>query len=85
MNLYLLENLISGKYFIGITKNLKERLVNHNSSNSHYTGKQQGEWKMISSKYFEKEIEARQEELRLKRSKNRKYIKWYFMSKGTGL
>jgi len=78
MNLYLLQNSISKKLYIGISKNELRRLDQHNRSNQHYTGKQIGQWNIIGVKHFENKTEARQEEIRLKKSKNKNYILWYF-------
>lgn len=78
MYLYLLQNQITGNYYIGVSKNVEERLKYHNSNNKHYSGKIRGDWKLLATKYFELDREARSEEIRLKKSKNRNYIKWYF-------
>jgi putative endonuclease len=78
MFLYLLENTISSKLYLGITKDLNRRLREHNSPQNHFTGKTLGTWKLAYSKWFDSELEARKEEIRLKKSKNKKYIEWYF-------
>jgi putative endonuclease len=81
MILYLLENCLTKKYYIGVTSNIEERIKKHNTHNSSYTGSQPGYWKLIAIKEIDKS-EALTEESRLKRSKNKKYILWYFTNNG---
>lgn len=83
MFLYILINDLSQKYYIGITSDLDRRLREHNSKNSHYTGKSTGNWNLLFSKWFDSKIEARKEEIRLKKAKNRKYIDWYISNSGS--
>ena len=78
MNLYLIQNDITKRFYIGITKDVQKRLKEHNNPNNHYTGKQKGEWKLLGIKCFKATLDARKEEIRLKKSKNKKYILWYF-------
>jgi len=81
MFLYLLENKIIGKYYIGVSHDLKKRVIYHNTKNSHFSGKQKGLWELVNYKEFQSDEKARVEELRLKRAKNKKYILWYFSKK----
>lgn len=46
MFLYLLENVIKNKFYIGVSNNLDRRLIEHNTNNKHYTGKINGIWKL---------------------------------------
>jgi len=78
MYLYLLENNLNKIFYIGLTNNIERRLEEHNSENKHFTGKMGGVWKLISLKKFKDEGLARKEEKRLKKSKNKNYIRWYF-------
>ncbi len=80
--LYILANDANDTYYIGTTKNITRRLKEHNWNNHHYTGKMKGEWKLLFTRNFDTEIEARKEELRLKKAKNKKYIKWYISNMG---
>ena len=64
--------------YIGTTQDIDRRLKEHNSNNRHYTGKNKGGWRLLKSIYFKDKKKARKEEKRLKRSKNKKYILWYF-------
>jgi len=72
---------LANRSYIGISKNPKRRLLEHNSPQSHYTGKIKGEWKLVYSKLYNSKSEARKEEIRLKKSKNKKYLKWYIENK----
>jgi len=71
---YLLESQKDGKYYIGQTSNLDERLSYHNSNRSKYTSNK-GPWKLVGYKTFLTRGEAMKEEKRLKGMKNREYIK----------
>ena len=82
MYLYILSNNVANKYYIGITENLQRRLVEHNSYQKHYTGRMKGDWELLYSKQFNSKIEARQEELRLKKAKNKIYLAWYILNSG---
>jgi putative endonuclease len=81
MYLYILYNKNANKHYIGITKDLNRRLLEHNSTNDHYTGKVSGYWELLYSKWFNSKIDARKEEIRLKKSKNKKYLDWYILNK----
>lgn len=82
MYLYILVNSISAKYYIGTTVDLSRRLREHNSNNNHFTGRTAGNWEVLFSKWFNSKIEARREEIRLKKAKNKKYIDWYISNPG---
>jgi putative endonuclease len=79
MILYLLRQNSTNKYYIGITSNIERRLSEHNLNTCHYTGKQGNNWILVGYKDLT-ETEARKEEKRLKKAKNKKYIDWYFSS-----
>ena len=81
MFLYILFNKLADKYYIGITENLQRRIIEHNSNQTHYTGKVAGDWEILYSKWFNSKIEARQEEIRLKKAGNRKYLEWYMSNR----
>jgi len=81
--LYLLENTTTRKFYIGVTKDLERRVKEHNKNKVKFTGRNkfQGEWKLLYFLEFKDEAIAYKEELRLKKSKNKKYILWYFKNK----
>jgi len=74
---YLIESEKDGKYYIGQTSNLEERIEYHNSNWSKYT-KHKGPWKLIGYKTFQTRSEAMKEEKKLKNMKNKEYIHKYF-------
>jgi putative endonuclease len=76
MYLYILKNT-RGIFYIGISKNIDNRLIDHNLPNSHFTGRLKGPWQLIFVRNFETVHEARKEEIRLKRAKNKRYLDWY--------
>ncbi|MBI2029362.1 GIY-YIG nuclease family protein [Candidatus Gottesmanbacteria bacterium] len=77
MFLYILKNKDTNVYYIGITNNIKRRLEEHNGKHNHYTGKIPGIWKLIFSKEYNNSHDARKEETRLKKAKNKRYLEWY--------
>jgi len=81
--LYLLENTATKKFYIGVTKDLERRVKEHNKNKVKFTGRNkfQGGWKLLYFLEFKDEAIAYKEELRLKKSKNKKYILWYFKNK----
>jgi len=74
---YLLESLKDGKYYIGHTNNLNERLKYHNTGRCKYT-KNRGPWILRAYKSFSTRAEAMREEKRLKKFKNRSAIEEFF-------
>ena len=74
---YLIESEKDGRYYIGYTSNLHERISYHNSDRSKYT-KNKGPWKLIGYTTFKTRSEAMKEEKRLKGMKNKEYIYNYF-------
>lgn len=82
MILYVLYNKTGDKYYIGVTDNLKRRLAEHNGKTNHYTGKFDSSWIIKFSKEYVSSADAYEEEKRLKKAKNRKYLEWYISNKG---
>ena len=80
MYLYVLCGKKTKKYYIGVTDNIERRIIEHNNNKTHFTGKQHEIWEVIFTKYFKEQCEARKEEMRLKRAKNKKYLEWYMKS-----
>ena len=66
---------------VGTTNDYQRRLKEQNWNNMHYTGRIKGDWKLIYLKEFSSDKEARIEESRLKKAKNKKYIEWYIINK----
>ncbi len=77
MYLYILFNKEADKYYIGISEDPNRRLKEHNSAQSRFTGRVKGDWILVYLKLYNSKSEARKEEIRLKKAKNKKYIRWY--------
>lgn len=71
--LYILQSQTNGRYYIGSTNNWKRRIEEHNKGNSPYT-RTTRPWVVKYLKEFETLVEARKEEMILKRMKSRKVI-----------
>ncbi|MFA5211210.1 MAG: GIY-YIG nuclease family protein [Patescibacteria group bacterium] len=69
------------KFYIGKTNNLERRLKEHNNKEEKFT-KKGSPWKLISYINCIDNLEAVNTENKLKKIKNKKYIKWYFENNG---
>ncbi|TKB97870.1 GIY-YIG nuclease family protein [Pedobacter cryophilus] len=65
---YILQSLKSGRYYIGHTQNLEERLERHQSGKVTAT-KNKGPWKIVYTEEFNTKIEANRRELEIKSKK----------------
>lgn len=74
---YLKSELLSHKTYIGYTKDLKQRILDHNSGKSIYT-KDFKPWKLIGFLGFDEEIKALRFERHLKTNAGRVFLKRYF-------
>ena len=72
---YILVSEKSGRYYIGHTKDLKERLVYHNTGKVKST-RNKGSWKVAYFEKFDSKLQANQRELEIKKKKSRKYIEY---------
>jgi putative endonuclease len=70
---YILESLKNGRYYIGVTGKLEDRLKRHNAGETKST-KQHAPYKIIFTESFASLSEARMREIEIKRRKSRKYI-----------
>ncbi len=70
-HVYIIKSLSSGKYYIGHTHNLDDRLKRHNQNRSVYT-KLKGPWELVLAYPCNSKNEAVQLELKLKKFKNSK-------------
>jgi len=71
---YVILSLSTGKFYIGHTNNLEDRLRRHNEGRSKYT-KNRGPWKLIGFKTFQTRAEAMGFERKLKRLKREGVLK----------
>ena len=74
--LYILYSESKDKYYIGQTDNEESRLHYHNSGYVLST-KHGRPWQLVFVKSFPDRASAMKEESRLKRAKNKNYLKWY--------
>jgi len=63
------------RYYIGYTSEIIARLERHNTGNVAAT-RNCLPYQIEATKEFQSELEARREELRLKKQKSRKYLEW---------
>ena len=73
---YVLESLISGRFYIGSTQDVSERLNRHNGNKEKATCNR-GPWQLLHQKSFTTRSEAVRLELQLKKWKNKtRIIQW---------
>lgn len=70
---YVLQSEKIGKYYIGSTDNLEDRLIRHNRGYSKYT-KNKGPFKVVYKEEFKTRSEARKKEYYLKSLKSKVMI-----------
>ena len=72
---YILYSEKCGRYYVGFASDVDARLLRHNSGMVTAT-KNCRPYKICASKAFPEELDARKEELRIKKQKSRSYIEW---------
>ncbi len=70
---YIIQSNSTGKYYIGSTQDVNERLNRHNGGRSEYT-KNRGPWEVKHAEKFADLASARKRENFIKRQKSKKYI-----------
>ena len=74
---YILQSQSSGKYYIGSTQNIEERLNQHNSTDNQKcktTSRFSGPWQLVYSENFMTRSDAMKREKMIKSWKSRKSI-----------
>ncbi len=71
---YIIESITNKRWYIGHTNDIDRRLSEHNSGQNKST-KGKGPWKLIFLRSFDNNLDANRFELRLKRFRNKKFIK----------
>ncbi|MBX7045520.1 MAG: GIY-YIG nuclease family protein [Ignavibacteria bacterium] len=66
---YIIQSEVTGKFYVGQTKDVNKRVLYHNSNSSKYTGKFKP-WKLVKVEGFETRSEAVKREREIKSSKN---------------
>jgi len=74
-SIYIIENSETLGWYIGFTKNLKQRIAEHNSKKSPYTSKFSGKWKLIYCEGYLNKKDALGRERFLKSGSGRKFLK----------
>lgn len=75
---YVLYNSIVDKIYIGQTKNIERRLIEHNQKRgNHFTAKYKGEWILIYKEDVDSRSKAIIREKQLKSFRGREFIKQY--------
>ena len=70
--IYILESLKSGKYYVGHTENLENRILRHNAGQVIST-RNKDPWKVSYSENFTSKIDANRRELEIKSKKSSIY------------
>ncbi len=71
--LYILRSETTGRFYVGQTRDLQERLVYHNANYSREL-KNRGPWKLVYSEEYASRSEAVCRERYIKRQKSRQFI-----------
>jgi putative endonuclease len=74
-SVYIIYSQKCDRYYIGYSADVLARLDRHNAGKITAT-KNCRPYQLLGTKQFPSELEARQEELRLKKQKSRKYLEW---------
>jgi len=70
---YILRSQTTGRYYVGQTKNLHERVAYHNANYSKSL-KNRGPWTLVHFEEYPSRSEAVRRETQIKKQKDRKYI-----------
>ncbi len=70
---YILQSLTTGRYYVGQTAHLEERLAYHNANYSRSL-KNRGPWELIRLEAYATRSEAVRRERHIKRQKDRSFI-----------
>jgi len=74
---YILESEKSQKWYFGHCSSLTQRVKDHNMGQTTST-RNKGPWKLIFARQFDSKLEANRFELKLKKLRNKEYIKREF-------
>ena len=71
---YIIESLTSFHWYIGHSNDIQRRLTEHNSGQNKST-RGKGPWKLIFLKRFDTNLDANRFELKLKKLRNKDFIR----------
>ena len=80
--IYILYSESKDNYYVGYSKNLKERLSKHNQNHKGFTGKAR-DWRIVHTEEFPDKNSAVMREKEIKKKKSRKYIEFLVNEKPT--
>ena len=63
---YIIQNIFSEELYVGFTKDLKRRLVEHNGNGKKFTTRKNGKWIIVYVEIYKSEEDARNREYRIK-------------------
>ena len=72
-HVYIIQSLVDHSYYIGYTKNLEKRILQHNLARSGYSAKK-SPWKIAYVESFDNKSSALKRERFLKNQKSRDFI-----------
>ena len=73
---YILYSEKIDRFYFGYSSNPEKRLTEKHNKGYVKATKPGAPYRLMAKKQFSTELEARQEELRLKKKKSRKYLEW---------
>jgi putative endonuclease len=79
---YIIQSTTSGKFYIGYTKDLEKRILQHQEDRGGWT-KGKGPWILKYYESFELDSEARKREIQLKKKKRTSFYE-YLIQSGPG-
>lgn len=71
--MYVIQHTVSKEKYVGYTKDLKARLLQHNARENKSTIRNDGEWKYIYAELYRSEKDARAREMKLKQHGSAKH------------
>ncbi len=80
---YILRSLKNGRYYVGSTKDIENRIWEHNSGEAKST-KGLIPWKIVYTEIFETLSEARKREYNIKAQKSKVFIEQLISKSGRG-
>ena len=70
---YVIQAGANSSYYVGTTRDIRERLKRHNAGRSSYT-KSKGDWKLVCVEEYKTSVEAMAREREIQGKKSKQYI-----------
>lgn len=74
-HVYILQSQSSGRFYVGQTEHLDERIKYHQSNYSK-TNKNRGPWKLLYTEQYETRSDTMRRESYIKKQKDHRFIEW---------